>query len=47
MLDDLAGVIETEDIDPGVVLIVWPVLVTVQHHQIAFGNGPLEIDPLA
>ena len=42
MLDDLAVVVEAEDVDPGVVLVVGPVLKAVMNDEVVFGDGGLE-----
>lgn len=47
MLDDLAVAVETEDVDPGVVVVVRPCLVVVQHDVVVFGHGTLDLDSFA
>ena len=47
MLDDFAVAVETEDVDPGVVLVVRPGLVAVEHDVVVLGHGPLDLDPFA
>ncbi len=47
VLDDPAVVVEAEDVDSGVVVVAGPTLVAVQHDQVAFGDGALELDVLA
>ena len=45
MLDDLAILVETEDIDscPIFVAIAGPLLVTMQHNAVALGDDSLEV----
>src|SRR5262249_45729916 len=47
VLDDLAIIVEPEDIDAGPVAIARPLLVTVQHDELALGDRALELDALA
>jgi hypothetical protein len=46
-LDDLALAIETEDAQADVVVIPRPVPLTVQHDEVVFGDGPIELHSLA
>src|SRR5947199_35719 len=49
MLDDPASVVEAEDVDTGPVRIPVsrPVLMAMQHDQVAFGDDALEVHALA
>ena len=47
MLDDLAVVVEPEDVDAGVLVVAGPGLVAVQDDEVALGDHPLELDSLA
>ena len=47
MLNDLAAAVEPEDVHGSLIVVAWPVLETVQHDQVAFGDRPLHLDPLA
>ena len=46
--DDLALVVEAEDVDPGpnLVGIGWPDLMAVQYDEFRFGDSSLEVDQL-
>ena len=46
MFDDLAVVVELEDVHTRPVVITRPLLETVQHDVVAFGDDPLELNPL-
>ena len=46
MLDDLAVLIETEDVDPSPVSITGPFLMAMQHDEVALGDDTLEVDAL-
>ena len=46
MLDDLAVVVQAEDVDPGPVAVTRPLLVAVENDVVALGDGPLEVDAL-
>ena len=46
MLNDLSVIIETEDVNPGVVIVVGPRLVTVEDHVVAVSKHALELDVL-
>ena len=43
MLNDLAILIEAEDIDPGPIVVAGPLLVTVQHNVISLCNDSFEL----
>ena len=47
LLDDLAEVVKSEDVDPGIVLVAGPVLEAVEDNEVVLGDSPLELDPLA
>jgi hypothetical protein len=47
VLDDLAVLIEAEDVDAGVFVVTGPDLVAMQNHIVVFGYHPLELDALA
>ena len=47
MLDYTPGVIETENVNTGIVVIPRPALMTVQGNEVALGNGALEHCPFA
>src|SRR5688500_16854765 len=47
VLDDLAVLIESENIDPRPVAVAWPVLEAVKDNVVALGNHPAELHPLA
>src|SRR5438874_5083423 len=46
VLDDLAGLIESKDVDAGPVPIVGPVLVAGEDHEITVREHASEFDPL-
>ncbi len=46
MFDDLAGAVQTEDVNPGIVGGARPLLEAVQHHEVPLGHSPLELDVL-
>ena len=43
MLNNLALVIEAENVNPRIVVVTWPVLETVEHDKVSFGDRPLEL----
>ena len=47
MLDHLAVLVEAKDVDTGVIAVAWPLLMAVQDHVIAIGEGPLDLRVLA
>ena len=47
MLDDLAVVVEPEDVDAGIVVIARPVLEAVEHDEVTLGDGSLYLYPFA
>jgi hypothetical protein len=47
VLNELAVLVEPEDVDPGVVMVTRPDLVAVQHDVVALGQGALDLDALA
>ena len=47
MLNDLAEVIESEDVDARILLVTGPGLSAVQHDVVAFSNRTDELDMLA
>src|SRR5688572_14462342 len=47
MLDDLAVLVEAEDVDTGELLVARPRLVAVEGHEVAVGQRSLELHPLA
>jgi hypothetical protein len=47
MLDDLALLIQAEDVDSDPIIVAGPFLAGVQHHVVAFGDGALEEHLLA
>src|SRR5688500_3016061 len=47
MLDDLAVVIQSEDVDASPIAVAWPLLVAMQYDVIPFGNHALEVDAFA
>ena len=40
VFDDLAVIIETEDIDAGPVAVSWPLLIAVQDDELTIGQHP-------
>lgn len=46
VLDYLAVVIESEDIDASPVCVAGPMLIAVQDHMVALGDNPAELDVL-
>ena len=47
MLDDLAVVVDAEDVDASPVGVAGPLLITVQHDELPFRDRALELDALA
>jgi hypothetical protein len=47
VLDDLAVLVESENIDARIVVIAGSVLKTMEHHEVAFSYRSLELDTLA
>ena len=47
MLDDSAVLVESEDVDSGVVVISRPLLMTVENDMVSLRERPLEYDSLA
>jgi len=47
VLNDLAVLVEPEDVNPGVVTVTRPDLVAMQHDVVALGQGALDLDVLA
>jgi hypothetical protein len=47
VLNELAVLVEPEDVDPGVVMATRPDLVVVQHDVVALGQGALDLHVLA
>jgi hypothetical protein len=47
VFDDLARVVETEDVGPRLVVVGGPRLVTVQRDEVALSDAAFEIDALA
>src|ERR1044071_2293534 len=46
VLDDLAVVIETKDIDAGPIAVSWPLLIAVQDDELTIGQHPAKPDAL-
>jgi hypothetical protein len=44
MLDDLADVVEPEDINSSPIAVAWPLLMAMQDNVVILGNRPLEVD---
>jgi hypothetical protein len=47
VFDDLAVVVEPEDVDTRIVVVARPVLVAVENHVVVLGDGAFHVDPLA
>ena len=43
----LPALVEAKDVDAGPVAVAGPVLIAVQHDEVALGNDPPELDPFA
>src|SRR5215207_8918859 len=46
VLDDLGVVVQTQDVDSGVVLVAWPCLVVAENDEVRIGEPSLELDAL-
>jgi len=47
VFDDSSGIIETKNIDAGVVLVSWPLLKAMQDDEASLSDGPFELYPFA
>ena len=47
VLDDLSGIVESEDVDASVIVIARPGLVAMQNNEIALCDHPFELNALA
>jgi len=47
VFNDFAFVIQSEDVNPGVVVVAWPVLEAVKNNKLTLGNGSLDLDAFA
>ena len=46
MLDDLAFFVEAKNIYPCIIIVARPLLMTMQHNEIALSNYLFEVNPL-
>jgi hypothetical protein len=47
VLDNLPVVIDSEDVNPGPITVVRPVLKVMQHHEVAIGQDAAELHAFA